>query len=490
MIPRSNTLDMQHALVSACAIRQAARSFAHFSLAMKHILFDMRVHRAWFSSPRLVIAWSAAPDTQSQVKAGSSESNSSVENELGAPEKIRRYHDVSKPFWSDTASPRFAAQLGIFSAVLHSVATSPYRNPHAHHGKSRHPDKREPDPLAALKQNANRLARESVAPFAPFLNRVLVDATKAINEVRTFLGKTSIISQMTKWIVLGIAALIAIGKAATYVTDKLIAPLRKGFRIVLSPVSAFRWLLNTGAPLIVSWFMESLAAIGRSVAIFIELSLGWYVVIAVALAVAGYELYRHWDAAKRLLSRSVDSAHKAVARLLKWLGESVGSAIPFASGALVAVKPANLNVPRFSAARAATARGIYRARAVEHTSAAVVRPAPMLRAVRRAAAAAAFATPLMLTAGPSRAFATPLISTNDTARIAAPLLAVGMTQGPIVINYAPSVVIHSEDAADSAALKRRVMEVLERHGRELHQVLAREIVRQQRREFNPLLSNQ
>jgi len=114
----------------------------------------------------------------------------------------------------------------------------------------------------------------------------------------------------------------------------------------------------------------------------------------------------------------------------------------------------------------------------------------MLRAVRRAAAAAAFATPLMLTAGPARPFATPLISTNDTARIAAPLLAVGMTQGPIVINYAPSVVIHSEDAADSAALKRRVMEVLERHGRELHHVLAREIVRQQRREFNPLLSNQ
>jgi hypothetical protein len=485
MIPRSNTLDMQHALVSAYAIRQAARSFAHFSLAMKQILFDMHVHRAWFSSPRLVIAWSAAPDTQSQVKAGSSESNSSVENELDAPEKIRRYHDVSKPFWSDTASPRFAAQLGIFSAVLHSVAASPYRNPHAHHGKSRHPDKREPDPLAALKQNANRLARESVAPFAPFLNRVLVDATKAINEVRTFLGKTSIISQITKWIVLGI-----VGKAATYVTDKLIAPLRKGFRIVLSPVSAFRWLLSTGAPLIVSWFMESLAAIGRSVAIFIELSLGWYVVIAVALAVAGYELYRHCDAAKRLLSRSVDSAHKAVARLLKWLGESVVSAIPFASGALVAVKPANLNVPRFSAARPATARGIYRARAVEHTSAAVVRPAPMLRAVRRAAAAAAFATPLMLTAGPARAFATPLISTNDTARIAAPLLARGMTQGPIVINYAPSVVIHSEDAAESAALKRRVMEVLERHGRELHQVLAREIVRQQRREFNPLLSNQ
>ena len=46
-----------------------------------------------------------------------------------------------------------------------------------------------------------------------------------------------------------------------------------------------------------------------------------------------------------------------------------------------------------------------------------------------------------------------------------------MTQDPIVINYAPNVVIHSENAADAAALKRRVMEILERHGRELHQVL-------------------
>jgi hypothetical protein len=107
----------------------------------------------------------------------------------------------------------------------------------------------------------------------------------------------------------------------------------------------------------------------------------------------------------------------------------------------------------------------------------------VLRAVRRAAAAAAFAAPLMLAGAPAGAFATPLISTNDTARIAAPLPAVRSAQGPIVINYTPNVIIHSESGADTAALKRRVMEVLERHGRELHQVLAREIVRQQRRDF-------
>ena len=89
----------------------------------------------------------------------------------------------------------------------------------------------------------------------------------------------------------------------------------------------------------------------------------------------------------------------------------------------------------------------------------------------------------MLAGAPAGAFAAPLIPTNDAARIAAPLPAVRSQQGPIVINYAPNVVIHSESGADNAALKRRVMEVLERHGRELHQVLAREIVRQQRRNF-------
>ena len=89
----------------------------------------------------------------------------------------------------------------------------------------------------------------------------------------------------------------------------------------------------------------------------------------------------------------------------------------------------------------------------------------------------------MLAGAPAGAFTMPLNSTSDTARIAAPLSAMGVTQAPIVINYAPNVVIHSEDAADGAALKRRVMEVLERHGRELYQVLAREVVRQQRRDF-------
>ncbi len=236
--------------------------------------------------------------------------------------------------------------------------------------------------------------------------------------------------------------------------------------------------------MIVSWFMDSLAAIGRSVAIFVEMSFGWYEVIAVALAILGYELYRHWDAAKRLLSRSAESAHKAVVYLAKWLDESVVSAIPLASGALFTVGRANLNVPRYFRAPAPTGRSMNSARGVEHLATVAV-PVPTLRAMRRAAAAT-FATPLISVS----LFAAPFIATNDTARIAAPLAAVGTTRGPIVINYTPNVVIHSEGAADIATLKRRVMEILERHGRELHQVLARELVRQQLTEFISLFSNQ
>lgn len=209
------------------------------------------------------------------------------------------------------------------------------------------------------------------------------------------------------------------------------------------------------------------------------LLVGGIIAVAAALAVVAYELHRHWDAAKRILSRWADSVHRALARLPKWLTESLGSAL-FAGDGLVVIKPGLRARPRLSPARDPIARGLDSGGTVGRATS-IAQPAPMLQAVGRAAAAAAFAAPLMLAGAP--AFAAPFASTNDTARIAAPLSALRMAHNPIVINYAPNVVIHSEDASDAAALKHRVMEVLERHGRELHQTLQREIVRQQRRDF-------
>lgn len=215
---------------------------------------------------------------------------------------------------------------------------------------------------------------------------------------------------------------------------------------------------------------------------FAELSRGWYVVIAVGLAVAGYELYRHWDAAKRLLSRSVDSAHKTIARLLKRIGQSIRSGTVQADNAIADVMARIRNAPRLSPASGGPARGVSSPRAIEHAATAT-RLAPMLHAVRRATAAAALAAPLMLASAPAGALAPPSALVSQTASLAAAPSERRPARAPIVVNYAPNVIIHSADAGDTATLERRVMDVLERHGRELHQTLARELIRQQRTEF-------
>jgi hypothetical protein len=323
-----------------------------------------------------------------------------------------------------------------------------------------------------------------------------VRATRIMNDITEFLKANSALSNRAKWISIVLASVLLLGMAAKFLKSDIFGPLMEGLRLVMSPIFALRWLLAKGVPTILlglSGFVATVAEFGSMLAdieVDSYLLVGGIFAATVGLAAAGYELYRHWDAATRLLSRWIEAAHRTVPRLLKWTADKIRSASAYAyagnSIATVTVETRNaLHSPTTAAptARAATtARGMNRALAVQHAGA-VARPAPVLRAVRRAAAAAAFAAPLMLAGAPAGAFATPLISTNDTARIAAPLPAVRSAQGPIVINYTPNVIIHSESGADTAALKRRVMEVLERHGRELHQVLAREIVRQQRRDF-------
>jgi hypothetical protein len=54
---------------------------------------------------------------------------------------------------------------------------------------------------------------------------------------------------------------------------------------------------------------------------------------------------------------------------------------------------------------------------------------------------------------------------------------------PVTISYAPQIVIHSANGSDDTRFQRRVMEILERRGRELYQVLARESLRRKRAEF-------
>jgi hypothetical protein len=500
MIPRGNVFDSQRALASIRRVRAVASGLVHTANATQTLFFDSRLTRARSLGNQLLVASSAAgPQSSAMTLVGPPDS--SLKSERKESKQNLRPPRFSK--LSDTGLPSlgFAALLGIFSRAFHSLAVPRGDRRETHHHKPNRNDKTKPTPLADFKQNGGRFLEQLATPFASILNRTLVRASRIADDITKFLKAKSVLSQLAKRGLDVVAAVFLLGAVSKILKSDLFEPFMESLRLVGAPILALRWLLAKGIPAIISGLsglVSSVAAFtdmfAKFVVMFAAIEFGSILLVGginaatIALAIAGYELYRHWDAAKRLLSRSVESVHKAAARLLKWLDESVGSAIPF-GGALVVDRPANRNVLRLSAARAATARRMNRARAVENAGTVVV-PAPTLRAVRRAAAAAAFATPLMLTAGSVSTFATPLTSANDVARIAAPLSAVGMTRDPIVINYTPNVVIHSEHAADIATLKRRVMEILERHGRELHQVLAREIVRQQRTEFTSLLSNQ
>ena len=311
----------------------------------------------------------------------------------------------------------------------------------------------------------------SIAAATPTLIRALDGIASGLDRLMRAARSHSMISAAIVAIPATALALIGFGGAHWFVLRTLRPFLFRGLREVL-------WLLrNVGVT-------RALRSLGRLVtkaveigSLLTDLSLGRDLAIAavVGLAVAGRELYRHWNATKSLLSRSVGPAHMAGARPLKSMMDAIRNAVAYAGKSITTFAAATsdaLHLP--TAARTASARGVNRARAI-------TRPVPMLRAVGRAAAAAAFAAPLTLAGAPG--FAAPIASNNDSARIAAPLSAVRMAQTPVVINYAPNVVIHSEDAADAAALKHRVMEVLERQGRELHQTLQREMIRQQRRDF-------
>jgi hypothetical protein len=313
------------------------------------------------------------------------------------------------------------------------------------------------------------------------LKRALVRATQIVSEITEFLRHKSEALKITNWVLGGFGATVGRGTVAKLLNVAVIEPLKEGSRLLLSPVFALRWLASR-----VGDFGAMLAAV-RLASYFV---LGGIVAAIVELAVAGHDLYRHCEAAKRPLPRRIEAVRRTVARLMTLTADKIrsASAYAYAGNSIPTVTVETRHAPHLpttaalTARAATTARGMNRALAVEHAAAAA-KPAPMLRAVRRAAAAAAFVAPLMLAGASADALAAPLIPTNDKARIAASQAVVRSAQSPIVINYAPNVIIHSESGADTGALKRRVMEVLERHGRELHQVLAREIVRQQRRDF-------
>ena len=324
-----------------------------------------------------------------------------------------------------------------------------------------------------------RPAQTMPALAVPVFTHVLLGRAHAIDRLAGLARRHSFISGTTGAIAAALFTPALVGAAPSFLQTTFIPAFIRGWQDVL-------WLLRSiGIASATRRLGELTVSAVDFAAMLGTIRVTSYLLVEAiqatiaGLAAAGYELYRNWDALKRLLSRSLDSAHGAGARRLKWMADKTRSTAAYDGNSIAILTTCTSDTQSLSISAARTARAMSSARGVERAAAAV-RPVSMLRTVGRAAAVAAFATPLMLAQAPARvAFAAPLVS----ARIADPLSATRKAQDAIVVNYAPNVVIQSEHAIDAAALKGHVMEVLERHGRELHQVLAREIVRQQRRDF-------
>lgn len=474
-----NTLKLRRELAGLDAIRQAASNFSRIAGAMRILFVNPRLHDAFSLSSRLIASGMLDNSGQTDLAiANSNRPDSSIDDEPTKPVGSQRRHHASKSSERDSSFPNLKILLGIFASMYCSVVASPSPNRQTH---QRHPvnrDKLKTGPLADAKQSVARLLGQLAAPFVPVLNRTLVRATRIVNDVTAFLKTNAAISDIATWALDAFGALVVLGTAVKLVKSTLVEPFKEGLRVALSPVFALRWL----------------ASVVDFGAILVEVRLASYFVLGsiaaaiVGLAVAGYELYHHWVAAKRLLSRSIESAHRAVANLMKWIADETRNATAQTGNSIASISATLPRTQQLLTDTAPAMRALNGARAVER-GAAGARPAPMLGAVRRATLATAFAAPLMFAGASAGALATPLISTSDTTRVASQSVPF-TTQGAIVIDYSPNVVIHCGDAADAAALKRRVMEILERHGRELHQVLQREMVRQQRTDFQPRYSNE
>jgi hypothetical protein len=468
-----NLLEVQHGRARANAISQAATNLGLIARATTLLVLDVRLRGALSLGPRIGMAsgMTANNGRTHLAIASSGGPDSSVDDGPTKPEKARRRHNSSRSSKNDSSFPDLKILLGIFASAYRSVVVSPSADRPTYEKNPANRDKVGTSPLADAKQSVARLLSRLATPFVPALGRALVQATRIVNKLTAFLNSNAAMSDITTWALDAFGASVVLATAIRSMKRTLVEPFKEGFRVAPDAVLTPSWLASE------TDFGATAVTIGLA-SYFVR---GKRTATIVGLGVAGFQLYRHWHAAKRLLSGSIESASRTITHLMKWIADAARNAAAYSGDSIVATAA----TPWQALYALTTAHGLNS----EHAGA-MARSAPTLRRVSRAAAVATLAAPLMLAGAPANALAAPFTSTDETARIAAPLSPAFASQTPIVIDYSPNVVIHAENAGDTAALKRLVMEILERHGRELHQVLQREIIRQQRQDFQPRYSNQ
>ncbi|MGD0290092.1 MAG: phage tail tape measure protein [Candidatus Binataceae bacterium] len=193
-----------------------------------------------------------------------------------------------------------------------------------------------------------------------------------------------------------------------------------------------------------------------------------FVAAAAALAVAGYEIYKHWDAIKAVFKavgaefvKLWNEAYDWGANLLKKFGEGIASA---AMWPVHAIENVAGKIARFLRGHSPIPEGPLRNLNMGVELARTIQPAPMLTAIRRVAMVTALAAPMMVETG-------------------APAMAAGAGRagGAVVVNYAPTVTVNG--GGDEAATRRAVMKALRADRDELLRIIDGAMSKRSRTEF-------
>ncbi len=318
------------------------------------------------------------------------------------------------------------------------------------------------------------LGQALIAPVTPVLVEALDLAAIGVNRLTRAVKYSRVIAESLASVLAAGLTLVAIGALENLLKDARRLLLTGGERVL-------RIADGLGVRRALLWLSGLALRMADLAAMLADISLGLYLIVGgiVAAAVASYELYKHWDAVKRLASEWATRAREMGARLLASTRATLNRIIANLRDDVRGLGTTLSGTLAFARSLARPTRNLNRSRPPGIPSAATFAP----RAFRRAAAAATLAAPLMLASTAIAAVARPPAFAAPREQAAAASSDARSTRAPIAINYSPNVTIHAQDRDYDGALAQRVMEVLERHGRDLHEVLARELVRRQRTEF-------
>jgi hypothetical protein len=201
------------------------------------------------------------------------------------------------------------------------------------------------------------------------------------------------------------------------------------FIVTFAAVTAGVLLLVGGIGLLIS----ALAFIGATVApvaALLGVSVGWLAALAAGAIAVAAAIMTWWPQIESFFATMIPKAFNWGANLLKTLAKGIASAVMYPVHAIEGVFGKVARFIPHSPAKEGPLRNLDRVRIVE-TIAGTMKPAPMVHAIRRVAAAAALAFPIAVATANGTAMASMSSPARQSASAAAPVV-INVTYAPVI----------------------------------------------------------